>query len=202
MQVETKSLHASVAGSFVRAIRRIAGAKPDIDDEGERVVVSQERLAEDAGMSRSSLTKILKQGEEANPGLKTICQVAEALGIPPAFLLMRDRDWKVLAEAVFAHENIRDDPRYRAFAERMRTAVDHSPSASVQNGRDLALLTNYLQLLPLGADPEIRRNVEDQAYRIGATSAAPPLKNLHSLNPEYVPLLLTICAAMGAHFRD
>ncbi|MCZ8158387.1 MAG: helix-turn-helix transcriptional regulator [Rhizobiaceae bacterium] len=202
MQFETKALHASVAGAFVRAIRRIAGAKPEIDNEGERVVVSQEQLAEHAGISRSSLTKILKQEEGANPGLKTICQLAEALGVPPAFLLMRDRDWKVLAEAVFAHANIRHDPRYQAFAEKLRTEVDHSPSASVQNGRDLALLTNYLPNLPPGVDPEIRRNIDDQAYRIGATSAAPPLRSLHSLNPDYVPLLLTLCAAMGANFRD
>ena len=202
MRVETKSLHASVAGAFVRAIRRISGARPDIGDHGERVVVSQEQLAEEAGMARSSLTKILKQGEDANPGLKTICQIAEALGVPPAFLLMRDRDWKVLAEAIFAHENVRDDPRFRGFTKKLRESTYHSPSASVVNGRDLARLTNYLQLLPADADPEIRRNVEEQAYRIGATSAAPPLKQLHDLKPEYVPLLLTLCAAMGAHFRD
>lgn len=184
------------------AIRRIAGAKPDISHDGEPSAVSQEQIADGAKMARSSLTKILAQGEDANPGLKSICQIAESLGVPPAFLLMRDRDWKVLAEAIFAHESIRNDPRFQAFCKKLSVSKDHSPAASVQNGRDLGYLTNYLQRPPPNAAPEIRRIIEDQVYRVGATSAAPPLTNLHKLKPEYVPLLLTLCAAMGAHFRD
>lgn len=202
MQEETKSLSASVAQAFVLAIRRIAGAKPAIDKEGERTIVSQEQLAEDAGMARSSLAKLFKNAEKANPTLKSICQIAEALGVPPALLLMRDQDWKVLATAVFTHHNALRDPKFQAFAERLRLASDHGPAASVQHGRDLARLTNYLQHLPPAAEDLIRQNVEAQAHRIGATSAAPPLKQLHSTNPEYIPLLLTLCAAMGAHFRD
>lgn len=199
---QSMSLHASVALAFVRAIRRISGAKPAIDEDGERSIVSQEQLAEEAGMARSSLTKLLKQGKEANPTLKSICQIANALGVPPAFLLMRDRDWKVLAAAVFTHEGARTNPRFIEFARRLGSAKDHGPAASVQHGRDLARLTNHLQQLPPGVDDLVRSNVEAQAYRIGATSAAPPLQQLHALNPEYIPLLLTICAAMGANFRD
>ncbi|HYQ23046.1 helix-turn-helix transcriptional regulator [Stenotrophomonas sp.] len=199
---QQKPLHASVAQAFIRAIRRISGARPAIDEEGERTIVSQEQLAEDAGMARSSLTKLLKQDDAANPTLKSICQIANALGVPPAFLLMRDRDWKVLAAAVFTHEAARTDPRFNDFAKRLCTSKDHGPSASVQNGRELARLTNHLQELPAGADKMVRSNVEAQAYRIGATSAAPPLQQLHTSNPEYVPLLLTLCAAMGANFRD
>lgn len=202
MSGQTKSLHSSVAQSFVRAIRRISGAKPAIDEDGEPTKLSQEQLAEEAGMARSSLTKLLKQDDGANPTLKSICQIADALGVPPAFLLMRERDWKVLAAAVFAHETARDDPKYQVFAKKLSLSIDHGPSTSVQNGRDLARLTNYLQQLPDEADELIRSNVQSQAYRIGATSAAPPLQQLHASNPEYVPLLLTLCAAMGAHFRD
>lgn len=202
MLENTKSLSASVAQAFVLAIRRIAGAKPAIDEEGEPTIVSQEQLAEEAGIARSSLTKLLKKAEGANPTLKSVCQIAEALGVPPAFLLMRDQDWKVLAAAVFAHYNAQADTKFQEFAERLRLATDHGPAASVQHGRDLARLMNYLQHLPPNGADLVRQNVESQAYRIGATSAAPPLKQLHSTNPEYVPLLLTICAAMGAHFRD
>jgi len=199
---QPKSLHASVAQAFIRAIRRIAGAKPAIDEDGERTIVSQEQLAENAGMARSSLTKLLRQGDEANPTLRSICQIADALGVPPAFLLMRDRDWKVLAAAVFTHDTARTNERFNEFAQRLYVARDHGPTASVQNGRDLARLTNHLQHLPADVDDLVRSNVEAQAYRIGATSAAPPLQQLHASNPEYIPLLLTLCAAMGANFRD
>lgn len=202
MFLPIKSLHESVAEAFVRAIRRVSGAKPQIDETGERTIVSQEQLAEGAGMARSSLTKLLKQGEKSNPTLKSICQIADALGVPPAFLLMRDRDWKVLAAAVFTHEAARTDSRFSELAKRLSLTREHGPSDSVQHGRDIARLTNYLQQLPPGADDLVRGNVESQAYRIGATSAVPPLQQLHASNPEYVPLLLTLCAAMGANFRD
>lgn len=164
--------------------------------------MSQEQLAADAGIARSSLAKLLKQEKDANPTLKSICQIADALGIPPAFLLLRDRDWKVLAESVMAYELARTDNRFNAFCDRLASAKDHGPAASVINGRDLARLTNHLPNLPNNVDRMVRENVEAQAYRIGATSAAPPLQQLHAANPDYVPLLLTICAAMGASYRD
>ena len=202
MYDQPKTLYESVAIALVRAIRRISAAKPAIDEDGDRVVVSQEHLATKAGMARSSLTKLLKKGKDANPTLHSICQLADALGVTPAFLLMRERDWKILATAILAYGNAEEDPKFKAFAARLCLAEDHGPAASVQHGRDLAKLTNYLQQFPEDAHPFVREIVDSQIYRIGATSAAPPLQELHSSNPDYVPLLLTLCAAMGAHYRD
>ena len=74
-----------------------------------------------------SMAKLLKQEKDANPTLKSICQIADALGIPPAFLLLRDRDWKVLAESVMAYELARTDNRFNAFCDRLASAkVDMS----------------------------------------------------------------------------
>lgn len=202
MSDQEKTLYESVAGALVRAIRRISAAKPAIDEDGERAVVSQEDLATKAGMARSSLTKLLKLGKEANPTLQSICQLADALGVPPAFLMMRDRDWKVLASAILAYGNAGTDPKFKAFAAKLSLIQDHGPTASVQHGRDLARLTNYLQQLPSDAHVFVREIVDPQIYRIGATSAAPPLQQLHDSNPDYIPILLTLCAAMGAHYRD
>ncbi|BDU18121.1 helix-turn-helix domain-containing protein [Lysobacter auxotrophicus] len=180
----------------------MSNARPTIHRSGARSKVSQEQLAEHAGLSRSSIAKLLALGDEANPTLKTICQLADGLGVPPALLLMRDRDWQVLATAIFEHERLVGYETFRELAERIRKRTDHSPGASVEHGRELALRTDYLQKLPDGTDDLTTSNFEAQAYRIGATCATPPLQHLHAQRTEYVPLLLTLCAAMGANYRD
>lgn len=196
------SLHESVAQAFVHAVRRVAQARPLIEQDGTRRKVSQEKLAQDAGLARSAIAKLLGEGKDANPTLRTICSIADGLGVPPALLLMRDRDWKVLVSAIVDHADFATIPAFRDFAEELSKSTDHSPSRSIENGRSLARLTKYLQTLPPGTDDLTRANVDAQAYRIGATCATPPLQHLHAQWPESVPLILTLCAALGASFRD
>lgn len=202
MSNSTRTLHESVAEAFVHAVRRVSYAKPVIEQDGSRKKVSQKKLATGSGLARSGITKLLSEGKDANPTLRTVCRIADGLGVPPALLLMRDRDWKVLASAIFSHAEFAESAAFRAFAEEMADSTDHSPSKSIENGRELARLTKYLQTLPPGTDQMTRTNVDAQAYRIGATCATPPLQHLHAQRPESVPLLLTLCAALGASFRD
>jgi len=202
MSESPKELRESVAEAFVHAVRRVSYAKPVIEQDGTRKRVSQKSLASDSGVARSAIAKLLGEQKDANPTLTTICGIAEGLGVPPALLLMRDRDWKVLASAIFSHAEFAETAGFREFAQKMADSRDHSPSKSIENGRELARLTKYLQTLPPGTDEMTRANVDAQAYRIGATCATPPLQHLHAQRPESVPLLLTLCAALGASFRD
>jgi transcriptional regulator with XRE-family HTH domain len=195
-------LYESVANAFAMAVRRVANARPIIEDNGRRKTLSQDELARRAGIGRSAVTKHLGKTNEANPTLKTICAIANALGVPPALLLLRDDDWKVLASAAAYHASIGNNPSFQEFAEDLCNLKDHSPTRSVEHGRALALHVGYLQKLPPGTDALTRTNVDAQAYRIGATCATPPLQQLHASRPDHVPLLLTICAALGATFRD
>lgn len=63
------------------------------DDIGWRIVaarieqqMSQRKLAENAGISRSYLCD-LERGRGAEPSRKVVAKLAEALAVPPAFLL-------------------------------------------------------------------------------------------------------------------
>lgn len=61
-------------------------------------------LQRETGVARTTLRALRapKSGEEVNPDLRTICRLAEALGIPPAFLLMRPQDWNALGQTLAA----------------------------------------------------------------------------------------------------
>ena len=61
-------------------------SKPKHDSEGPAVSVS-------------TLSKI-SSGETGSPTLKSICQIADALGVSPALLLMTTQDWKLLIAGV------------------------------------------------------------------------------------------------------
>lgn len=56
------------------------------------------------GMSRTTLTPLLDTAEPSarNPDLSTIYKLAQAIGVPPAFLLMTPDDWRVLVRSIAA----------------------------------------------------------------------------------------------------
>lgn len=56
------------------------------------------------GMSRTTLRPLLDTTESSqrNPDLTTIHKLAQAIGVPLAFLLMRPEDWRVLIKAIGA----------------------------------------------------------------------------------------------------
>ncbi|CAG9269844.1 hypothetical protein [Paraburkholderia caribensis] len=65
--------------------------------------VSLESVQRSTRVARSTLRALKKQradGTHANPDLGTISRIAEGLGVPPAFLLMRPQDWAELAYAM------------------------------------------------------------------------------------------------------
>ncbi|MBA1210470.1 helix-turn-helix transcriptional regulator [Pseudomonas psychrotolerans] len=60
------------------------------------------QIQQQTGIARSTLRSLKSpgQGSDANPDLSTIERLADALGVPPAFLLMRPQDWALLASAI------------------------------------------------------------------------------------------------------
>ena len=82
-----------------------------LDDVGGRVrKLDKTTLHTQTKITRSTITK-LAQGSasggkgsqlQATPTLDTLCRLAWALKVPPAFLLMSNADWKRLARAIIA----------------------------------------------------------------------------------------------------
>ncbi|MDF5852381.1 helix-turn-helix transcriptional regulator [Pseudomonas aeruginosa] len=81
------------------AVLAVAG-KPR--DNGTAGPITATRIQRETGVARSTLRALKSQRGEvaANPDLDTLDRIADVLGVPPAFLLMRPQDWVALANAM------------------------------------------------------------------------------------------------------
>lgn len=92
----------------LQAAMEVAGA-PGRD--GQPGKLNQSDLAAATGIARSTLSRFMTENADKppNPDLDTLCRIAEALNIPPFFLLMGKSDWVRMAEAVNAYLQVMDD---------------------------------------------------------------------------------------------
>lgn len=83
--------------NLVRALR-VAGNE-QIDGKAGKLRPTD--IYRKTGMARSTLRAIQQPAPDHNPNpdLKTLCRLADVLGIPVAFLLMRPKDWILLSKA-------------------------------------------------------------------------------------------------------
>ncbi|MFV3290647.1 XRE family transcriptional regulator [Pseudomonas sp. NY11955] len=85
------------------SVLAVAGALRDTQHNADGPgPLSAVHIQQQTGIARSTLRALKSpaQGSDANPDLSTIERLAEALGVPPAFLLMRPQDWALLASAI------------------------------------------------------------------------------------------------------
>ena len=84
----------------VTAAMRVAGQ----DLSGKPKKLRQVDVMRRTGMSRTTLKPLLDTADtsQRNPDLATVHKLAQAIGIPVAFLLMTPTDWRVLIKAVNA----------------------------------------------------------------------------------------------------
>lgn len=85
------------------AVIAVAGAQRETQRYADAPgPLSAVQIQQQTGIARSTLRALKSpaQGSDANPDLSTIERLAEALGVPPAFLLMRPQDWALLASAI------------------------------------------------------------------------------------------------------
>lgn len=86
-------------GKNLLSVRQVAGTGQNESVEA----ISNTALHDKTGVARSTIQKII-DGENnkgpSNPDLETICRLAWALNVPPAFLLMSSDDWKRLITAI------------------------------------------------------------------------------------------------------
>ncbi|PKH84197.1 XRE family transcriptional regulator [Pseudomonas sp. Choline-02u-1] len=85
------------------AVIAVAGAQRETQrDALAPRPLSAVKIQQQTGIARSTLRALKSpvHGSDANPDLSTIERLAEALGVPPAFLLMRPQDWALLASAI------------------------------------------------------------------------------------------------------
>lgn len=80
-------------------VLNVAGS---IGEDGKPKRFRSTDLQRATGIARSTLRPLLKDaGREANPDLKTLCKIADEVGIPVGFLLIAPQDWAKLMQAIF-----------------------------------------------------------------------------------------------------
>lgn len=188
-------LHREVAQSFAKALRRairVAGR----DDEGNLHNLSQTTLAKKANISRAKLTRFIspKENEPGNPDLRTICALARELGVPPALLLLRPKDWQTLGVAMAQFAAYSGHSDFVAWEERFASRSNLGPEETVRATEDLArVLSIYPETFP-GSSREVLDNAEKMSRSIINTAALAPLTELRA---DHVPELITLCAFAG-----
>lgn len=95
-------LYEEVQEAFVSNMIRVLRVAGGVSDGGELLNMQKSDLAETSGLSKGTITKLTDTSayQDAKPDLETLCKLAHALNVSPAFLLMTSSDWGLLLQAV------------------------------------------------------------------------------------------------------
>ncbi|VBG63428.1 hypothetical protein [Burkholderia pseudomallei] len=195
--------------SFREALNRALRVSDEMDD-GQPKRMTQVALVKRTQMARSTLAKYLADGPDdddpINPDLKMLCRLADALNVPPAFLLMRDEDWKRLAHAAAMLVNVSkaqaDPGKALVKPTRYANAAEQSV-AGYQAAKAMGIAPSAVKIeVTHAGDADLAREIDERNARtrrsIRTTCALPPLNHL---TEEYHLSLLYLCANLGANAK-
>lgn len=186
-----------VSRAFVEAVRRAMRVAGE-DEDGVPGALSQTGLAERADIGRTTLAKYLGGGtDEANPDLKIICQLADAVGVPPAVLLMRPQDWASLGTSMVSFFHAMADPQFTAMAAELQSTEAVTSPRVAEAALRLGTLLNTVEDVH---DPRISAEVRSfrraSKVSIASTAASIPFR-MGGVSASHLPALLFICNILG-----
>ncbi|KVF31832.1 hypothetical protein WJ09_18430 [Burkholderia vietnamiensis] len=198
-EIEESTTFRDVSRCFVEALRRSMRVASE-DEDGALNALSQTQLAERAGMGRSTLAKYLGGRVDetpANPDLDIICRLADAVGVPPAILLMRPQDWASLGSGMLTFQQALRDSTFTALAAELQ-GMDSTTSQRVA---EAALrIGGLLNTVEDERDPKVSQEVRDFRHAtkmsISTTAASIPFR-IDGVSTSHLPALLTICSILG-----
>lgn len=196
---EESHLFEHVSRSFTEAVRR-AMRVATRNEEGELGPLSQTDLAEQSNVGRSTLAKYLGTGPQdpaANPTLDVLCRLADTLGVPPAFLLMRPKDWASIATGTLTFVRALPAPEFGAMLSVLQkmesTTSPEVASAAIELGKLLNTVENDQDLrLPT----EVRQFRSAAKASTAAVAASIPFR-YEGVSKDHLPVLLTLCGIVG-----
>jgi transcriptional regulator with XRE-family HTH domain len=130
----SQQFYESVQETFVFNVIRALRVAGGVSETGEVLHLQKGALASRSGLSKGTVTKITSSDpREAKPDLETICKLAYALNISPAFLLMTSQDWELLLQAfgtmqMFSNSDGEQEQALIDLLERSSTSPDVSTS--------------------------------------------------------------------------
>lgn len=196
----------TVSSAIFRAMQ-VAGRSEDASP----CKISQQSLAVQSGVARSTITKYLssknEENSKINPDLKTLCRLADTLNVSPAMLLLTPDDWSRLAQAaVFLREAASNEQVKRissGMAEPTSGPVARA-TAGLQLARLFGVYRELRQEIPTSDSAHPARNdlieqqfetIERQRIGIFVATSIPPLRELSQT--LHAPIL-SLCANLGA----
>lgn len=191
----------SVVANLLRVMR-----VSDEDEFGTPAQLTKQALAARTGLARGTLSSYFSSTVDgkkpANMDTRTICLIADALNVPPAFLLMRPEDWSRLGQAIMFFSEAVQDEKFRALARDLIALRATGPAAISVAGLKLSEKLRLHDSGPKATEPRFQRQERESAKRkkqaVLSTSALPPFGEL---KPGLIPSLLALCAIVGANLE-
>ncbi len=176
-------------GRNLSAVLAVAGAQRETErDPDAPGPFSSVQMQRDTGIARSTLRAL--KTPAANPDLDTLDRLAGALGVPPAFLLMRPQDWSLLANAVS------NSDYYLAAAHKLEE------EERLQASNPVVKVLRECKVHPdqrpwgLGASPEVARLLARDEWRRRTSHTLDALMLREISNPATRKVLAAIAGAM------
>ena len=134
-------LYEEIQEAFVNNMNRVLRVAGGISESGELINIQKSELAELSGLSKGTITKLTDTGayQGAKPDLETLCKLAYALNVSPAFLLMTPTDWGLLLQA-FGALRMLENPegeKERPLAAILEDAASRQVDDAVKSGLNL-----------------------------------------------------------------
>lgn len=195
----------NTANSFCHSLIRAMLVASE-DEYGNPKRLTQRELSERAGVARSTIAKYMAPGEDdvVNPDLATICRLADALNVSPAFLLMRAEDWSHLGQGAMYLATALNDPKFLSAVIPLSNSSCASAGETSQAGLMLAEIFGLYREsdeLP-GCNDQLKRELTLRKKKakkgILAMASLPPMGKLN--RSALIPLL-SFCAILGAHLQ-
>ncbi len=99
-QQDCRDFYAIIKETLAANSTRALGVAGGISATGKVLHMSKGELSERGDLSKGTVTSLTSSAsEESVPSLESICKLAYALNISPAFLLMTPRDWGIILQA-------------------------------------------------------------------------------------------------------
>lgn len=160
-------------------------------------------------IARSTITKLVHEqtskGMQANPDLNTLCRLAAALNLPPAFLLLSANDWQRLLGALNGLSTAFESTCLTENA--LNATHDNTAIVAVRLAKEMGIYTDHARL-PLYPDEAGSRQAEiDQdlehtnAMKLLAILTTTAVAQSNAKTYQDMATLIAIGAIFGAHFK-
>lgn len=198
------AMRKTIAGNLEYALE-VAG----IDDGKSIKKMKLTEFSRKTNVSRSTLTKLMlektSKGIRSNPDLNTICRLAAALNLPPAFLLMSSSDWKRLLGALDGLQEALSGPYLDK--QTLEEAGNNTVSCGVKLVEKMKLYSNKTPYALAPQEAGVRQLEIDQdtelqnVMKLLAIRTTTAITQGSAKNGRDMAILIAIGAIFGANYK-